>query len=655
MKKLIFSCLIVLIANINFAQTEDPVLMKIAGKNVNLSEFEAIYNKNNNNQNASSQTLEEYLDLYINFKLKVKAAEEAGLDTSKAFLNELQGYRKQLAQPYLSDKEVTEELIKEAYDRLKTDVRAKHILISVDPNALPKDTLKAYNEILKARKRILGGEKFEKVAKEISTDPSAKQNGGDLGYFTALYMVYPFENAAYKTKVGKVSMPIRTKFGYHILQVDDKRPARGTIKVAHIMIKVKNGATQEEIDNAEKKAKEVYAELSTGKIEFAQAANKYSDDKGSSRNGGELPPFGTGRMVEEFETAAFGLKNDGDLSEPIRSPYGFHIIKRLSLEPLAPYDEMYNTLKNKVSRDSRSNKSKEALIARVKKDNNFKENYREFKDFYKVVDESYLEGKWDVNKAKKLNKVIFSLSAANDKLEYTQQDFAKYLDSKQKKLNKSAKLLPYLNKLYDEKVESTILKFEDDRLEKKYPEFKLLMQEYRDGILLFEITDQKVWSKAVKDTAGLNSFYEKNKKNYMWDKRVKASIYTCKDEKIAKKVSKLVKKKQKKNYSNDDILKLVNVNSQLDLNVESKKFIKKENDLVDKTEWTKNNIAQYDTEKGVEIVLIEEVIAPEPKKLNEVRGLITSEYQNHLEKEWVDSLKAKYSVEVNKEVLKKVK
>jgi len=237
MKKIVSAFLLTATFLTTNAQEKDPILLTIGDKGVNLSEFNAIYKKNNANENATEQSVKEYLDLYIKFKLKVKEAEDLGYDTLPKFIKELGGYRGQLALPYLTDKEVTKSLIKEAYERMKQDVRASHILIKVDENASSADTLIAYNKAIKVRKRLLAGEDFSVLAKEVSTDPSAQKNGGDLGYFSVLHMVYPFECAAYETKVGDVSMPIRTKFGYHLIKVVDKRAARGTIKVAHIMIK----------------------------------------------------------------------------------------------------------------------------------------------------------------------------------------------------------------------------------------------------------------------------------------------------------------------------------------------------------------------------------------------------------------------------------
>ncbi|MBA3901998.1 MAG: peptidylprolyl isomerase, partial [Bacteroidetes bacterium] len=583
-----------------------------------------------------------YVELFVNFKLKVREAESLGLDTTDSFKNELAGYRKQLAQPYLTDTLVDDNLLKEAYERMKIEINASHILINLSETALPKDTLIAYQKAIKLRERILKGENFGEIAKSNSDDPSAKDNEGNLGYFTALQMVYPFESAAYGTDVEGVSLPVRTRFGYHLIKVHHKRPARGQILVAHIM--VENGkvdASSEDSVSVRAKIEEIYKKLKGGE-DFAMLAQQYSDDKGSARRGGELPIFGTGRMVPEFENAAFELKKDGDISEIVQTRFGMHIIKRLEKKEMVSFDDMKGELKAKISKDSRSQLSRTALINKIKKENNFKESLKARDKMASVIDSTYFAGEWKAEKAKKLKKSLWSIGDQK----FTQQDFAEFLEVNQAKRPAiPAEVL--INSMYANFVETNVIAYEESRLEQKYPEFKALMQEYRDGILLFELTDRMVWSKAVSDTVGLEAFYEKNKNNFMWGERIDVTIYSSANEKIAQQAGSLVSQSK----PTEEISKAINKDSQLNLKIESGKFSKGENEIADGIEWKPGITKNIKKDQRVVFVHVHEKLKAQPKSLKEARGLVTAEYQTTLEKQWIESLKAKYPVVINKEIL----
>ncbi|HLP05661.1 MAG TPA: peptidylprolyl isomerase, partial [Paludibacter sp.] len=320
-----------------FAQAADPVLMTISGKPVYKSEFEYIYNKNNSNNSLDKKTLDEYVDLFINFKLKVEEAKAQGIDTTSSFVNELAGYRSQLTKPYLTDQQVDEQILKEAYDRMKEDVDVSHILIRIAPNATPADTLKAWSQINDIAKR-LKKEDFAKVAKEVSQDQSAEKNGGHIGWISAFRTIYPFETVAYNTPKGAVSKPVRTAFGYHIIKVHDRRNSLGEILVSHIMRFTSQGDSAANVA-AKLTIDSIYNRVQAGD-DFGTLAKQHSMDKGSSVKNGELPWFGTGRMVPEFETAAFALKNIGEVSAPVRSAYGWHIIKLLDRKGVDTYENV---------------------------------------------------------------------------------------------------------------------------------------------------------------------------------------------------------------------------------------------------------------------------------------------------------------------------
>ena len=625
--------------------------MTIGNKKVSKQEFIRIYKKNNSNSINKSKSIDDYLQLFENFKLKVIEAENQKLDTNKSFIKELEGYRKQLTKPYLTDKAVDQKLIKEAYQRKQYRVRASHILVMVDKNASAKDTILAYNKAKKIKKRLLAGEDFAKVAKEVSDDPSAKNNGGDLGYFSAFQMVYPFENAVYHLKLNEISNPVRTKYGYHIIKLTDKKPNPGEVKVAHIMIATPPSMKKEDREKAKEKINEIYNKLKNGE-DFAELAKQYSDDKGSGRKGGELPWFGTGRMVPEFENAAFNLKNPGSYTQPIQTKFGWHIIKLISTKPLGSFDQIKDELKAKLSKDARAEQSRKAVIARLKNEYKYSYDKNALKDFYKVVDKSIFAGKWDKTKAAKLNKTLYTL----DGKQHSQQEFAEFLSHNKKTQNKSD-VKSYINKLFNKFIDDNVIKYEESKLPEKYPEFKYLLQEYHDGILLFNLTDKMVWTKAVKDTAGLRKYYNEHKNNYLWNKRVDASVYTV-PAKFNDKARKIAEKRAKKGLNKAEtleLLKKLDKKGNSTFTIEDKIYQKEENKMVDDTNWKIGLGKSTINNDKASFVYINKVVEPSPKPFKDCKGLVTADYQNYLEKEWIKKLRAKYPIKINNDVLNAVK
>ena len=621
-----------------FAQDKKATILTIDNEQVSLEEFDNIFRKNNRDSIITQQALDEYMELFINFKLKVKEARSLGLDTAAKFKNELEGYRAQLARPYLTDADVLNDLMKEGYSRLKQEVHAYHILIKCEANASPEDTLKAFNRALDIRNQITGGSDFSIVAKDRSEDPSAKDNGGDLGYFTAFQMVYPFEEAAYNAKINEVTMPVRTRYGYHLIKVVDKREARGEIHVAHIMVKEKkeeNGA-----GNAEAKANEIYQKALAGES-FEDLAAKFSEDGSSAKKGGELPWFGTNKMVIEFEDGAFALKKDGDISRPIKTSYGWHIIKRLGYKPIGTYEELEKEIKSKVSKDSRSEKTKASFLAKLKKQYNFTYDEALINALAAKADTNIFNSKWNVSK-KDLKKVMFTIDGKDYKL-------AEFHKSMTSRMRVKTKFTPaeYVKDEANAFATAALMKYEDSKLEGKYDAFRLLMNEYREGILLFELTDQKVWTKAVKDTVGLNSFYEANKSRFMWPDRAEAVIYTCANADIANKVRAMLAQGK----SNAEITTEINKDTQLNLQIEEGLFSKEDNEVLGIMEWKNGVSNNIPYNNQVVVVLMKNIITAAPKKLSEAKGLVTSEYQTYLEEQWIKELRAKYKFTINKDVL----
>jgi len=627
----------------SFGQSADLVLMNINGKPILKSEFEYIYNKNNSNNSLDKKSLEEYVDLFINFKLKVEEAKSQGIDTTKSFINELSGYRSQLTKPYLTDTKIEEAILKEAYERSKYDIDVSHILIRIPQNATPADTLKAWSEINIILKR-LQKEDFAKVAKEVSQDESVEKNNGRLGWISAFRTVYPFESAAYNTSVGAVSKPVRTDFGYHLVKVHDRRNSLGEVLVSHIMIFAAKGDVEKN-KTAKTKIDSLYQRVLAGE-DFGTLANKYSEDKGSSVKNGELPWFGTGRMVPEFETAAFALKEKGNISKPIQSDYGWHVIKLIDKKGIPSYEDLKDELERKVKRDERANRGQDVFLAKSRTENHFNLNESGLKEFYNVLGNNKLSDSNFIANTANLNKPLFGFA---DKT-YTQADFVAFLKTNSNSTKNIA------SEVIDEKFKSfadkELLAFEDSQLEKKYPDFRFLMQEYHDGILLFEISNRQVWDKASKDTEGLAKYFKEHKEVYKWEKsHYKGYVISCKDKQTLDAAKRIVKK-----ASPDSISKYLTVrlnDSIQHVKVEKGLFVQGDNKVVDKEVFkTKDNVVPS-TDFPYSFV-VGKMLKNKPEDYNDIRGLVTADYQEFLEQEWIKSLRAKYPVKVNQDVLKLV-
>ena len=493
MKKLIL--LVVLsCSSVVFSQKKSKVLLTIDGEKITVSDFKRIYEKNLDAiDNKEAKDVEKNLDLYINYKLKVKEAYNKKLDTLPTYLKEIETYKNQLSAPYMQDTIFINKLVKDAYFRTKNEVKAKHILVKTPKNPAPKDTLLAYQKILEIRNRVLNGEDFEKVARETSDDPSArddaksrrKGNNGNLGYFTAFKMLYSFEDAAYNTKIGEVSDPFRTRYGYHILKVDAFRTSKGEVEVAHILLNDK-GAKQEQLIN------DIYKKLQGGE-EFKTLAGKYSDDTGSKSKGGKLKKFGIGRMLKPFEEVAFSLQKEGEYSKPFKTRFGWHILQLTKKHPVSSFEELERALKSKVRSGDRAKLSKDAVINKLKNKYSISEN-EEAKKIFDLKDIKLIS-------KDSMQAVILSINDKN----ITQEEFFSFIKNKRNKR---------VFEVFKEFKDKEILAYYKENLEKTEPEFAYILQEYRDGLLLFELMQQKIWEKSSKDTLGLKNFFDKNLSTY---------------------------------------------------------------------------------------------------------------------------------------------
>ncbi|MCD7973369.1 MAG: peptidylprolyl isomerase [Candidatus Azobacteroides sp.] len=635
------------------AQASDPVLMRINGVDIKKSEFEYIYNKNNTAETVEQKDLDEYLELFKNFKLKVFEAKAQGLDTLPSFKNELNGYRRQLSQPYLEDKDAEEFFIREAYDRMKENVSVSHILVRLPFNYTVADTLDAYNRIMEIRERVAPSNKrkkaedFNMVAKEVSEDPSAETNSGLLGYISAFSTVYPFENAAYSTPVGTISMPVRSSYGYHIIKVEDRRPDPGQVLASHIMISYPREADEETMEKARLKADSVY-QLIKGGMDFSEAAKEYSEDRGTAQNGGELPWFGVGRMIKEFENVAFSL-NKGDVSEPFQTAFGYHIMQVKDKKDLAPYEEQQKEIRSMIMRSDRNAEIKNTTANRLKKEYNYTPDNAALQEVIALAMKGEAVDSAFIADGKQLNKVLFTLN--NEP--YTQAQFVEYVE----KNPNSPKATPSdaLTDKYEQYVNASVFSYQDQNLENQYKDFANLMNEYHDGILLFEVSNKEVWDKASKDTEGLTNYFNQHKDEYKWDKpRYKGFVISCADAKTRKDAEKLVKK-----TASDSIIKVLNTTfntpEKSNIKVERVLVTEGENKAVDCFGFKTLNKKEYESpENYPEVFVTGKILKDGPETYQDVRGLVTSDYQNYLEEEWLKYLRDKYTVEVNEDVLRSV-
>ena len=618
-------------------------VLSISGETISLNEFENTLMKNNRDQELTKEYLDDYVQLFINYKLKVKQAKEIGLDKNEDFVNELEVYRIQLAKPYLKDNDFKEGLINEAYQRMRFDVNASHILFRVEQGSTPSDTLKKYNLASTAKSKIENREiTFEEAVSEYSEET---YNNGNLGYFTAFDMVYSFETAAYTTKIGEVSNIIRTKYGYHLVKVNDKRDAFGEVKVSHIMFKFPKGADADQKMVAKLKADEVYNKLENGE-EFFALADRYSEDRSTAVKGGSLPWFGLNKMAKQFEDASFSIENIGEYTQPFLTDFGWHIVILDDKKVLGTLEETRGQIVKAINKGSRSNLSDNALVNKVKEEYNFTEHryieYRKNK-VKESIDFMLLEqGKLtqeDLKSSKKYD--LFTLGG----IAFTSDRLRDFIYENQE---------PNLdfNNLYNLFVNMSCVEYEESKLEEKFPEYKTLLNEFRDGILLFELTGKKVWTKAMEDTVGLKEYFEKNRDNYWSGESVDANIYICANKKVSTKLKRLLWQKGKNMISVEDILEKINKTSPLNIQIESDKFFYGDNKYIDYINRNEHGVTEVETDDEsvvfVEIELINESVLME---LSEGKGKVISDYQNYLEEMWISELRDKYIVEINLDVL----
>jgi len=634
MKKSILIIISILFTTNIFSQ---ETLMTINDEKISINEFENIFYKNNEDIEITKEYLDEYIDLFINFKLKVKESKELGYDTLSSFIKELDGYKKQLSKPYLRDNNFNENLFNEALERIQFDINASHILIKIENN----DAKSALNEALSIRNQIISKEiSFSDAAVKYSDDEYVLDSKGNLGYFTAFMMLYDFESVAYNSSIGEVSVPVKTQYGYHLILVNDKRKAVGERKVAHIMFKTGKGANTKKINESYKKASETYDLLTKGD-KFVEVAERFSEDRSTAVKGGVLPSFGVGKMVREFEEATFSLKLPGDFSKPFQTPYGWHIVMLLEDNPVKLDDDLFLSVKQKIEKDSRSKLSNEFMITKLKDLYNIKIYKENFNFLRKIAVKEVSKSAWDNELLIDGDKKIFKIESKS----YSLKELSDFIINNQKKNND-------FDQLYIEFLNLSLLSYEESQLESKYPEFKNLLKEYKEGILLFDITNNNVWKKAVEDSAGLSNYFNENLSDYKWNERLDVSIFTCLNYNVSYKVRNQLYKLKRGLIKDIDVLNKINSSSPLNVQLVSGQFSKNENNIVDQIVWKKGISKSVKNDDGsYTVVFVNDILNARAKNLNETKGKVISDYQKFLDLTWIKFLRSKYKVELNKNLL----
>jgi peptidyl-prolyl cis-trans isomerase SurA len=627
-------------------ELNNKVLMTVGGIKIQSGEFIRMYKKSS--EPGKQLNVDDYLHQYIVFKLKVADALKEGYDTTSAFKKELNGYRNQLAQDYLTDTQTKEKLLQKAYKRSLTEINAWHILIALPQKASPEDTLKAFEKASDIRERIIKGESFEQVARGSSDDQSAKINGGNLGYFTVFQMIMPFEDAAYSLKKGAISMPVRTPYGYHIIRVSDIRPSKGKILVAHIMKSSPPGTEEKAAKKAEEDINYIYKKLQEGNS-FGELAEKYSDHKESASKKGELNWFGAGEIISDFSEAAFSIRDTGNYTRPVRTIYGWHIIKLLNRRPPGTFEESRSYLESKINQSYLNSISKKSFIDKLKKEYKFRINDIAYNWFVQNTDTLIIQGlkKYDRTTLPEGNLYTFANQF------YTTKEFANYVEKRGSMIVTKDSVV-FIDHSIESRASDHIISFENTVLEKKYPEFRYLMNEFHDGMLLFEISEKKIWNRISDDSSGLRKYYNDHKNNYLSRRGIDAKIYTLKSSDKEKSLTWAYNKYSRKSDCDKRLMGLFNKRNDTLLSIKEGIWYKGDDHEIDSLQWV-TGTQSFKKSNFPSVIIINKVIEPVPLKYEEVKGEMIASYQEYLENEWIRQLKEKYNVKIDSVTLEEVK
>lgn len=674
----------------------DPVILEVGGQQIRQSEFMHDFRlsagenalKPGTSLTEKDKALAEYAELYANFRAKLLDAKSQGLDTSKTLQHELANYRRDLAAPYLIDSAMLMNILHEAYERNRYALHTAHILVKLSPDAPPEDTLAAYNHCLELRKRIVEGEDFTAVAIEearrLNPQAPVKPNEGELNYFTTFNMVYPFESAAYALQPGEVSMPVRTRYGYHLIKLFDRVEIYGKVTLQHIWLR--GNDRQHTIGR-------MYDNIMSG-TPFEMVARQ-SDDLSTAEQGGYIVDATIGQLPQEYVKVLSGL-HEGEVSHPFLSRYGWHIVKLVKKDTLPSFDAMVSYYKQRLTRDQRGDDSRKsfALSARkkygivdctvtpVKQESKGKKGKKSktqptammasLDEVISLVNDSIFKGEWRFR-----DTAIHDLRPLVQVpgRDYNGIDFARYI-RKNQHTSRRYDIAYLIRNYYDDFLDSVTMVYADSQLEKEYPDFAELVDEYRRGLIIFDYNEKMIWTKAIEDSVGFAAFYaresvKKSMQNpddsiYFWHTRARVVILDVADSlaldpsKALKIVRKAFDKKLTSSAMQEMLLdkfnrkKLRNPKAEPVTATVDQVEQKRQNLLAD-NQWNCGVYVVPNGTQGYRILVVQNIIAPCLKSHLEARGYYLSGWQNEYEQNVCNALRAKYKVKIHYDALSKIR
>ena len=630
-------------------QDEDTYLLRIGNEHVLAEEFLHMLSKNRDfdeeEQKLSPEEFEENFNLFINYKLKVQEAEALGMHESEEFRREFDTFKEDLKKPYLLENSLQEGELRKAYSRMQEVVHAKHILLRFPPRASKEDSISVFRMAQNIKEKAVKGARFEELALEYSQDPSVKTNKGDLGYFTSLQMVYPFEDAVYNLQIGEISEPVLTSFGYHIIKLEDRKPNPGQIKVSHILVRTDPSDPISE-DRARRKITDIYTELQKESTSWEEVCSAYSEDESTKNSGGELPWFGVGSFIKEFENTAFSLKEIGEISSPVKSPYGYHVIRLEKTKPLASYEEMEESLKSKILRDSRSQLIQSQVLAIQKSKYNFKENSLIIQKVEEILNNQPKDlpnSKKAIEEKSLMDSTLFEISG-NPK---TVIDFLAFIEKDEAVVK--TKNQDFFRPWLDEYIRASLNDAEENDLKANNEEFRLLIKEYRDGILLFNLMNEMVWQKALLDSSGQQEYYEKHRDHYKWEPRTEALIVKLNNSKLVPRAEAFLKDRTYQGDLKSEIERLFEDQSPIAYQVYQGVFEYKQHAILKNLPTMDKNFQKITVDGKSHFILLGKKYPAGPKAFTETKGKVIQDYQESLDKDLISLLKKNYIIQVNED------